>query len=56
MKPLKVKNQNGFALMIFVVMLMGIGGFVLVGYGQSVLKETEASRYQHNNKRCNREL
>ena len=48
MKPINPKYQDGFALLILVVMLMGIGGFVLVGYGQSVLKEVEAKRFEHN--------
>ena len=42
------KNQNGFALLIFLVMMMGIGGVVLVGFGQNALKQVEAKRFEHN--------
>ncbi len=45
---MKPSRQSGFALLIFVIMLMSIGGFVLVGYGQSVLKEVEVKRFEHN--------
>ena len=48
MKPLNIKYQNGIALLIFVVVLMGIGGFVLIGYNQGLLKEVEAKRFEHN--------
>jgi len=48
MKPIKAEYQSGFALLIFVVVLMGIGGFVLVGYGQSLLKEAEVKKFDHN--------
>ncbi|MCH8106299.1 MAG: hypothetical protein IIC58_12475, partial [Proteobacteria bacterium] len=34
--------------MIFLVMMMGIGGFVLVGYSQGILKQVEASKFEHN--------
>jgi len=48
MKPINLKCQNGIALLIFVVVLMGIGGFVLVGYGQGVLKQVEVKKFEHN--------
>jgi len=48
MKPLKLKCQNGLALLLFVLMLMGIGGFVLVGYGQGLLEAVEVKKYKHN--------
>jgi len=48
MKPLKLKYQNGFALLIFVVILMGIGGIALTGYTQGIRKEVEDTRYLHN--------
>ena len=34
--------------MIFLVMMMGIGGFVLTGYSQGILKQVEASKFKHN--------
>jgi len=48
MKPLKLKYQTGVALIMFVLMLMGIGGFVLVGYGQGLLEAVEVKKYKHN--------
>ena len=48
MKSHNLKYQNGVTLLIFVVMLMGIGGIVLAGYSQGILKEVEESRFQHN--------
>ena len=46
-KP-KSKFQTGFALLIFLVMLMGIGGIVLAGYSQGILKQVEESKFEHN--------
>ena len=48
MKSGNLKYQNGFALLIFLVLMMAIGGFVLVGYGQGVLKSVEAKQFEHN--------
>ena len=39
--------------MIFLVMIMGIGGFVLVGYSQGILKQVEASKIKHNQRVLN---
>ena len=50
MKSLNLKYQNGIALLIFVVMLMGIGGFVLAGYSQGILKEVENKKFEHNDR------
>ncbi|MDH5356348.1 MAG: hypothetical protein OEY09_18040 [Gammaproteobacteria bacterium] len=35
-------------MLIFLVMMMGIGGVVLVGFGQNALKQVEAKRFEHN--------
>jgi len=40
--------QSGFALLIFVVVLMGIGGIALTGFAQKSLKEVEKRRFEHN--------
>ena len=54
MKPLKLKCQYGLALLLFVLMLMGIGGFVLVGYSQGLLKQVEVSKTEHNTRVLNK--
>ena len=38
---------------MFVLMLMGIGGFVLVGYGQGLLEEVEVKKLKHNTRVLN---
>ncbi len=48
MKPFYQKTQSGFALLIFLMVLMGIGGVVLTGFSQGILKEVEAKKFQHN--------
>ena len=48
MKPLNLKYQGGVALIIFVLMLMGIGGILFVGYSQGLLKQVELSKTEHN--------
>jgi len=48
MKPIDLKCQNGLALLIFVLMLMAVGGFVLVGYGQGLLEAVEVKKFKHN--------
>ena len=53
MKPLNLKYQGGVALIIFVLGLMGIGGFLLVGYSQGILKQVEVSKTQHNTRVLN---
>ena len=53
MKPLSLKYQGGVALIIFVLMLMGIGGFLFVGYSQGLLKQVELSKAKHNTRVLN---
>jgi len=48
MYRVNTKSQSGFALLIFVVIMMGLGGIVLVGYSQGILKEVETSKFKHN--------
>ncbi|MCP4494311.1 MAG: hypothetical protein GY820_44475 [Gammaproteobacteria bacterium] len=50
MKPRTEVLQNGFALLIFLVVLMGIGGITLTGFSQQALKSVEAQRFEHNRK------
>jgi hypothetical protein len=40
--------QAGYALLLTVLALMGIGGVVLAGFTQSARQELEVQRYQHN--------
>jgi len=40
--------QSGFALLIFVVVLMGIGGIALVNFSQSALEQVEKKKFLHN--------
>ncbi|MCP4996515.1 MAG: type II secretion system protein, partial [Gammaproteobacteria bacterium] len=42
------KHQSGFALLIFMVVLMGIGGVLLSGFSKQSLKEVEKKRFDHN--------
>jgi len=53
MKPLNLKYQGGVVLIIFMLGLMGIGGFLLVGYSQGILKQVEVSKTQHNTRVLN---
>ena len=53
MKPINLKNQGGVALLIFVLMLMGVGGYLLVGYSQGLLKQVEESKFNHNQRVLN---
>jgi len=41
-------TQAGYAMLLTVLALMGIGGVVLAGFTQSAKQELEAQRYQHN--------
>ncbi len=40
--------QAGYALLLMVLAMMGIGGVVLAGFTQGVKKESEHERYLHN--------
>jgi hypothetical protein len=42
------KRQAGFALLIFLVVMMGLGGIALTGVTQGILKEIQETRYLHN--------
>ena len=42
------KQQAGYALILMVLGLMGIGGVVLVGFTQDVKQDLDAQRYAHN--------
>ena len=48
MKSRLVKDQTGFALILVVLVLMGLGGVVLAGFSQEARQETYAQRYEHN--------
>lgn len=43
-----LKTQSGFALLIFLVVLMGMGGLLIVGFTQQVKKEVDVGRFKHN--------
>ncbi len=53
MKPINRKNQGGVALIMFVLMLMGVGGILFVGYSQGLLKQVELSKSEHNTRVLN---
>ena len=42
------KRQTGFALLIFLVIMMGLGGIALTGFSQKVIKAVEKNRFEHN--------
>ena len=42
------KTQSGYALMIFVVPLIGIGRVVIGGFTQQVKKDVEFKKFLHN--------
>ncbi len=41
-------RQTGFALLIFLVIMMGLGGIALTGFSQKVIKAVEKNRFEHN--------
>lgn len=41
-------NQSGFALLIFLVVMMGLGGIALTGVTQGIFKEVENQKIEHN--------
>jgi len=53
MKSPNLKNQGGVALILFVLMLMGVGGIFFVGYSQGLLKQVELSKTEHNTRVLN---
>jgi type II secretory pathway pseudopilin PulG len=48
MKRRPSKNQSGFALILFVLALMGIGGLLLVGLSKDMLNTVETKKFEHN--------
>ena len=44
----KSKRQAGFALLIFLVIMMGLGGIALTGVTQSLKKEVDKTKFEHN--------
>ena len=48
METRQYRVQSGFALLIFVVVLMGIGGIALTGFAQKSIKEVQKARFNHN--------
>ena len=48
MKHPQQKRTDGFALLIFLIVLMGIAGLALTGFSQNALKSVEKSRFEHN--------
>lgn len=48
MKSRMVKNQAGYAILVMVLVLMGMGGVVLAGFSHDARQETYAQRYAHN--------
>ena len=41
-------RQSGYALILMVLALMGMGGLVIAGFTQGVKQESEHERYLHN--------
>ena len=48
MKSPNLKYQSGVALIMFVLMLMGVGGILFVGYSQGLLEAVEVKKFKHN--------
>lgn len=48
------KHQAGFALLIFLVIMMGLGGIALTGVTQALKKKVDETRYSHNKEVLNR--
>lgn len=48
MRKQRRKHQAGYALLLMVVGLMGIGGVVLASFTQQASKDLEQRRYEHN--------
>ena len=42
------QTQSGYALIIFVLMMMGVGGIVIGGFTQQVKKDVEFEKFLHN--------
>ena len=48
MKAPRSKQQTGYALLLMVLALMGIGGVVVVGFTQGAKQEVDQQRFLHN--------
>jgi len=48
MKRRPSKNQTGFALLFFVLAIMGAGGLLLVGFSEGMLDAAESKKFEHN--------
>jgi type II secretory pathway pseudopilin PulG len=42
------KNQFGYALLVFVLAIMGAGGLLLVGFSEGMLDAAESKKFEHN--------
>jgi len=42
------KNQFGYALLVFVLAIMGAGGLLLVGFSEGMLDVAESKKFEHN--------
>ena len=42
------REHAGFTLIIFLVVLMGLGGAALTGYSQAILRQVEKNRHEHD--------
>jgi len=48
MKRISRQGQSGYALILLVLALMGVGGVVIAGYTQGAKQQTEHQQYLHN--------
>ena len=48
MKRISRQGQSGYALILLVLALMGVGGVVIAGYTQDAKQQTEHQQYLHN--------
>ena len=48
MKKIDNNAQSGYMLVLFLLVLMTIGGVVIAGYTQEARQDSEQSRYEHN--------
>ncbi len=48
MKRWPPKNQTGYALLVFVLAIMGAGGLLLVGFSEGMLESAEVKKFEHN--------
>jgi len=48
MKRRPTINQSGFALLVFVLAIMGAGGLLLVGFSEGMLDAAESKKFEHN--------